>query len=391
MFYPIRKKLNFQKNKIMWKRMILMLVIVGLVAGGLAFYKYREIQKNIAMNASFVPPPVTVTSATATLETWQDAIHSVGQFSSYRGVTVSAEEEGKIVHLPIESGILVKEGELIAQQDVNVEEAQIRSAVAKAELALATLNRLQKMKGTGAVAQKELDDADAELKTATADAEALKATIERKTIRAPFSGRVGIRQAQLGQYLAKGNPIILLQTLDPIYADFTVPQQNIALIKIGQTVAIRVDAFKDKMFEAKITAISPEVNQTSRTVQIQATLDNKDESLRPGMFATVSAVINKENKYISIPSTAINHAPYGNSVYIIENLKAPDGSEYLGVRQEYVITGPNRGDQVAILKGLKEGEQVVTSGLFKLQPSAAVTINNTIKPSNQAHPSPNDT
>ncbi len=375
----------------MWKWMILMLVVVGLLVGSLGYYKYSEIQKGIAKNASFVPPPVTVTSSTATLEPWQKAVHSVGQLSSYRGVTVSAEEEGKIVNLPVESGTLIKQGELISQQDVSVEEAQIKSAVARAELAVASLNRLQKMSGTGAVAQKELDDADAELKRAAADAEALKATIERKTIRAPFTGKAGIRQAQLGQYLSKGNPIILLQTLDPIYVDFTVPQQNIELIQMNQTVVVQVDAFKGRQFQAKITAISPEINQTTRTVQIQATLENKDESLRPGMFATVSAVMNTSEKYITLPATAINHAPYGNSVFIIENLKTPDGKEYLGVRQEFVQTGPTRGDQIAILKGVKEGEQVVTSGLFKLQPGAGVTVNNTITPSNQANPSPADT
>jgi membrane fusion protein, multidrug efflux system len=375
----------------MWKWMIFMLAVVFSVAFGLGYYKYHQIQTAMAMNASFRPPAVTVTSATASLETWQESINSVGQFSSYQGVHVSAEEEGKIILLPVESGTLVQTGDLLAQQDVAVEEAQIKSSVARAELAVASLNRLQKMSGTGAVAQKELDDADAELKTATAEAEALKATIERKTIRAPFTGRVGIRQAQLGQYLSKGDPLILLQALNPIYLDFSVPQQSIALISTGQSVQVRVDAFKDQVFDAKITAISPEINLTTRTIQIQATMENKDETLRPGMFATVSTLLKKEEKHITLPSTAINHAPYGNSVFIIGNLKDPQGKEYLGVRQEFVQTGPTRGDQVAILKGVKEGEEVVTSGLFKLQPNAEVKVDNTIMPANQSNPNPADT
>jgi membrane fusion protein, multidrug efflux system len=375
----------------MWKWMILMLVTLGLLIAGLGFYKYSQIQQSIALNSSYRPPPVTVTSAKASLETWQDAIHSVGQFSSYRGVTVSAEEEGKLITMPVQSGSAVKEGDLIAQQDVAVEEAQIKSLMAKAELAVTTLNRLQQMSGTGAVAQKELDDAEAQLKATAADAEELKNTIERKTIRAPFNGRLGIRQAQVGQYLSKANPIILLQTLDPIYIDFTVPQQNISVVKEGQTIVVQVDAFPGKQFTAKISAISPEVNQTTRTIQIQATLENKDETLRPGMYATVSALVNKQDKYITIPSTAINHAPYGNSVFVIENLKDPKGNDYLGVRQEFVKTGATRGDQIAILKGLKEDEQVVTAGLFKLQPGAAVKVDNTITPSNKANPNPADT
>lgn len=372
----------------MIKRFFLMFLAFAAFAGGIGYYKYAQIRT--AMSTPYVPPPIAVTSIKATEEVWQSSMETVGSFSPVQGVTVSAEEPGKIVKLGFESGQKVNKDDLLVQLDVSVEEAQLKVAMAKTELAQANADRIRKMKGTGSVAGKEVDDAESQLKQATAEAESLNATIQRKTIRAPFSGTTGIRQAQLGQYLEAGDPVVSLQTLNPIYVNFALPQQDLSRIGIGQTVQVALDAYPNQKFEGKITAINPEVNDVSRTVGIQATFENKDSHLRPGMFARLAALEKKTDKFVTLPATAINRAPYGDSVYIIETMKDPSGKEFLGVRQQAVKVGAVRGDQIAVLEGLKEGEEVVTSGLFKLRPGASVTINNEVMPANSATPKPAD-
>jgi membrane fusion protein (multidrug efflux system) len=268
--------------------------------------------------------------------------------------------------------------------------AQLESAQAAAELAQANLQRINSLQGTGALAEREVDDSASQAKQTKAEVSRLKAVIERKTIRAPFTGRTGIREVNLGKYLSAGAAVVALQTLDPIYVDFSLPQQDIGNISAGQTVKVSVDAFPGKPMEGKITAINPQVDDATRNIRLQATLDNKDEKLRPGMYARVSVVLESADKFITVPGTAINRAPYGDTIYVIENMKDAKGKEYLGVRQQAIKTGPTRGDQVAVVEGLKGGEEIVTSGLFKLRPAAAVLINNEIMPGNKSAPKPAD-
>jgi membrane fusion protein (multidrug efflux system) len=371
-------------------RFILALTIFIGVVGGLGFIKYQQIQAGIAIGASFQPPPETVTSITAREEAWQETLVTVGAFTPVQGVTVSAEEEGKITGILFESGTKVEKGAVLVQLDVSVEEAELKAAVARSENALVQLRRLQGLQGTGALAQKELDDADTEWRQATAEGERLRAVIDRKTIRAPFGGSTGIRQVQLGQYLSKGDPIVNLQSLSPIYIEFNIPQQRLALLNPGQRVELFVDAYPGETFAGTITTISPQLDTATRNLQLQATVANADERLRPGMFARVHVLVGGQTPRITVPATAVNSAPFGDSVFILEKMTDAAGQEYLGVRQQFVRVGPARGDQVAILEGLQAGEEVATSGLFKLRPNAAVKIDNSITPGNSATPKPND-
>jgi membrane fusion protein, multidrug efflux system len=373
----------------MFKRALIVFTIFFAVVGVIGFYKYNQIQAAIAQNANFAPPPETVTSVNAALASWPQSLDTTASFSAYQGVTLSAEEPGKISRIQFESGQKVEAGSVLVQLDTSVEEAQLKSAAAKAELAMANAARVRKLRGTGALADREIDDAEAQVDQTAADMQALMATIDRKTIKAPFSGILGIRQVDLGQYLQAGNAIVVLQTLNPIYVDFSLPQQALSVLRVGQEVGATVEGFSEP-FPGKINAINPLVDTATRTVKIQATLDNAREALRPGMYGRVQVVVGPPQTYITIPSTCINHAPYGDSVYIIETIKNPQGMEYLGVRQQFVKVGPARGDQVAILEGLKEGQQIASSGLFKLREGTAVVVNNEITPSNNPQPAPKD-
>jgi len=374
----------------MVKRFAIMLVGFILVVGALGYYKYTQIMAGMAKGASFVPPPDAVTTARAAEETWQNTINSVGTFAPVQGVTVGAEESGKVVAIAFESGQPVKKGDLLVQLDVSVEKAQLAVSEAKAELAKTNLERYQKLAGSGAIAQSDMDNVQSQLKQAQAEADSLQATIDRRTIRAPFSGRTGIRQVQLGQYLSAGNPVVTLQTLDPIYLNFSLPQQELSRIHAGQVVNVEVDSFPAEVFEGKISAINSELDASTRNVDVQATLANAGEKLRSGMFAKVSVQLEESQKVITLPSTAINRAPYFDSVYVIEQMKDPQGKSYLGARQQLVKLGPTRGDQIAVLSGVKAGEEVATSGLFKLRPGGAVKINNDVMPENKVQPKPRD-
>lgn len=373
----------------MFKRALLVFTVFFVVVGVIGFYKYNQVQAAIAQNAGFAPPPETVTSATATVSPWPQTLGATASFAAYQGVMVSAEEPGKIGAILFESGQKVKTGDILVQLDTSVEEAQLKSAAAKAELAMANATRVRKLRGTGALADREIDDTEAQVDQTSADMQALLATIERKTIKAPFPGILGIRQVDLGQYLQAGTPVVILQTLDPIYVDFSLPQQALSALRVGQEVEATVEGFSAP-FPGKINVINPLVDTATRTVKIQATLANKQEQLRPGMFGRVQVVVAEPQNLITIPTTCINHAPYGDSVFVIETIKNPQGVEYLGVRQQFVKIGSARGDQIAILEGLKEGEQVVSSGLFKLREGSAVLINNDISPSNNPSPQPKD-
>jgi membrane fusion protein (multidrug efflux system) len=367
------------------------LMIVGAVILVLAFIKYRQVSKAIAEHANFAPPPETVTSVTTTESTWPRTLYAVGGLSPEQGVTISAEEPGKVVRVGFESGSAVKVGDPLVELDTTVEEAKLKAAEAKAEWAQRSLGRAQRLRSTSAVSQEQVDDALSQSRQAEAEAQSLRALIAKKKITAPFAGRTGIRQVNVGQYLAAGTPIVPLHSLDPMHVDFTLPQQDVAELAVGQEARIKIDAFPDREFIGKLSAINPQVDPVTRNVAVQATVANPNEELRPGMFATITVVLPITDKVIAIPATSIQYAPYGDTVYVIDSMKDPAGKEFRGVRQQVVRVGRRQGEQIAILEGIKPGEEIVTSGVFKLHPGAAVNVNNAFAPGNSLEPKPADT
>jgi membrane fusion protein, multidrug efflux system len=284
----------------------------------------------------------------------------------------------------------VREGDLLVQLDTRQEQAQLAAAQAQNDLAKISLDRLTGLRQKGIAAQAEWDNADAVRKQAEARIGEIRATIARKTIRAPFSGILGIRQVNLGQYLQSGSPIVPLQALDPIYVNFSVPQQEAVLLTPGNTVRVTAEGAK-RDATGKITAADSVIDTATRNVQIQATFANRDGWLKPGMFVTTSVALGSASHVIPVPASAVNYAPYGDSVYIVETMKDPKGGpEYKGVRQQFVKLGPGKGDQVAIVSGVKPGEEIVTSGVFKLRQGAPVQVNNSTLPGNNPAAKPED-
>jgi membrane fusion protein, multidrug efflux system len=367
------------------KRVIL--VVLGLVAVVvfLTAMKALQIKAMIQHGKEFVPPPATVTEIAVSPEVWKGSLSSVGTLTPVDGVTVSAELAGKVVKIAFESGSSVRKGDVLIRQDTSSEEAQLPGLEAAAELARLNRERAERMVEEKIISRADHDAAIASYDQAKAQVDAIRTTIAKKIIRAPFSGRLGVRQANLGQMLREGDPIVSLESLDPIYADFSLPQQQLAQIKAGQSVTIACDALPGKNVEGKITAISPLVDSDTRNIKIEATLANHDEALRPGMFVQVSVNLSTEQQVQVIPSTAVLYAPYSDSVFVIEKDQSGKGSV---VRQQFVRVGEKRGDLVAIASGLKPGEKVVSTGVFKLRNGQPIVIDNSLAPPFQQSPSP---
>jgi membrane fusion protein (multidrug efflux system) len=360
-----------------------------LVAGPLALVKGTQFKTMMAAGTNMVMPPTVVTAATAKEESWPNSLSSTGTLEAVRGVTVAAETPGKVVKIAFESGALVKEGDLLVQLDTSIEEAQLRAAEATAALAEANLNRAKELRQNNTNSPAELDAVSAQSKQAIAQAEGIRAVIAKKTIRAPFTGRLGLRAIDLGQILREGDAITTLQTLDPIYANFSLPQQRLPQIALGHTVRITSDAAPDHVFEGKITAISPVIDIVTRNIRVQATLANAEEKLRAGMFATVDVVLPTETRALAIPVTAVLYAPYGDTVFVIEEKKdQATGKVQQVIRQQFVRLGQARGDFVSVVDGLKPGDQIVSSGVFKLRPGMSVTIDNKLAPDAKLAPNP---
>ncbi len=360
-----------------------LLLIVGLLGG----IKGMQIAALIASGANASMPPEVVTTIAVTEDRWEPTLKAVGSLTAVQGVTVAAESPGKVVGIHFEPGATVQAGDLLLQQDTSIEEAMLRSAEASMALAKVNLARAQELIGKATIAQSELDAADAQFKQALAQADNVRATIAKKTIRAPFSGRLGIRLVNLGQTLKEGEAIVSLQTLDPIFINFTLPQQELARLQLALTVRVTSDAAPGQVFEGKITAINPEVDAATRNVRVQATLANPSAVLRPGMFASVAVVLPTNDAVLAIPATAVLYAPYGDSVFVVEDAKEGSGKV---VRQQFVRLGVTRGDFVAVKSGLKAGETVVTTGVFKLRNGSAVAPDNTLSPDFKLDPKPND-
>ncbi|HVU18675.1 MAG TPA: efflux RND transporter periplasmic adaptor subunit [Candidatus Didemnitutus sp.] len=370
----------------MAKKIILSVVIVVVVVGGLVFLKLQQFSAMGEAAKHQVMPPTVVTAAPAKADTWENTITATGTVVTVEGVTISAELGGKIVGINFESGAQVKEGDLLVQLDVTVEEAQLRAAEANATWAKVNLERSTDLLAKNAVSKSDYDLVDAQAKQADAQVDNLRSVIAKKTIRAPFNGRLGLRQVNLGQILKEGDPIVSLQTLDPIYVNFSVPQQQLALVKTGSVIRVTTDSANGEHFEGKVTAVNPDVDPVTRNVRVQGTLANPKEILHPGMFANVEVVLADVSHVLAVPTTAILYAPFGDSVFIVEK---KDGADVL--RQQFIQVGDARGDFVDVTRGLKEGETVVTSGVFKLQSGIPVKIDNTLAPNAQMAPKPKDT
>lgn len=336
-------------------------------------------------------PPTVVTTAVASEQTWIPTITVVGSLSAVQGVTLAAEMDGKVVKIAFESGAAVKAGDVLLQLNVASEEAQLRAAEAAANLAKISRDRSQELLTNRTVAQSEYDSSDAQYKQAVAQADNIRSIIEKKTVRAPFSGRTGIRMVNLGQIVKAGDAVVSLQALDPIYVDFFVPQQSVGQITSGLSVEVQTDALPGQTGTAKITAVNPDVDPVSRNVRVQATLANPTERLRPGMFTTVNVLLPSQQKVLVIPATAILYAPYGDSVFVVEAGKDPaSGQPAKTIRQQFIRLGDKRGDFVAVMMGLKPGDEVVSTGAFKLRSGMPVVVNNALSPQFQLNPKPGD-
>lgn len=360
------------------------LVVVGLLAGT----KVLQISTLIKLKKTAILPPEVVTSYQAKEQQWESLVTAVGSLEAVQGVTITAEVTGKITTIAFEPGTKVKAGDLLVQQDIAAETAQLRAAEAVVDLARITLERSKKMLATKVVAESNYDNAEASLKQALAQADAIRAAIAKKTIRAPFSGRLGIRQVNIGQIIKEAQAIVSLQALDPIYANFLVPQQQLPLLRLGYPVRITSDGLPPgRVLEGTITAINPDVDTTSRNIRIQATVANGQEELRPGMFAQVSVVLPERKAVLTVPATAVLYAPYSDSVFLVEEAKEGGGKV---VHQQFVRLGERRGDFVAVTSGLKAEQTVVSTGVFKLRNGLGVVIDNTLAPEFKLAPQPKD-
>jgi membrane fusion protein (multidrug efflux system) len=373
----------------MAKRMILMLLATVAVLAGLGFLKFRQIQTAVQA-ASFQPPPESVTSIVAKQESWASTMGVIGTMEAVQGVMISADLPGTVAKINFASGQSVKAGEVIAELDTRQERSQLASLEAQRDLAGLNYGRMQQLVKDGVISKMDYDRATADQRQTSANVGEIKAMIDRKTIRAPFSGVLGIRKVNLGQYLAAGNPIVQLQALNPIYVNFGVPQQEVGQLKIGRGLHVTTENLTGQVFSGKVTAFDSVVDESTRNIQVQATLPNPQGKLKPGMFVQVQVGVGADRPIISVPASAINYAPYGDSVFIITDMKDPKGNTYRGVRQQFVKVEGSRGDQVAIVSGVKPGDEIVTSGVFKLRNGAAVQVNNKVQPGNNPAPKPED-
>ena len=374
----------------MAKRMILMLALMAALLAGLGFVKFRQIQAAGAQNANFQPPPEAVTTTVAQRETWPSTLNVIGTATAIQGVTVGADLPGTVARITFESGKPVHAGDVLVELDTRQERAQLSAAEAQRDLARINFGRAQELVKQGVLARTEYDNTSAQQKATEAQVGEIRATIERKTVRAPFSGVLGIRQVNLGQYLAAGQAIVPLQSLNPIYVNFGVPQQTSAQVRGGRTLRVTSDDLPGAEFTGRVTAVDSVINEATRNIQVQATLSNPNGKLRPGMFVQVQLVLGASRQAIALPASAINYAPYGDSVFVVTNLTDPKGKTYRGVRQQFVKVEGSRGDQVAVVSGVNAGDEVVTSGVFKLRNGAAVQVNNKVQPPNNPKPKPED-
>jgi membrane fusion protein (multidrug efflux system) len=377
--------------KPMAKRTLALSAAVILVVAGIAAIKMRSIHALQARMAMMKIPPATVSTVTAALADWQHHLHAVGSLAAVQGVTVSNQIEGAVAIVSFESGQRVQAGDLLVQQDISADTAQLRGFEAQAELARLTLVRAKELRAKETNSQADLDSAEAQFKAAVAAADNERAIIAKKTIRAPFSGILGIRQVNIGQFLPAGGSIVSLQALDPIYANFSLPQQDLGVLRAGQTVRMTVDAYPGAVFEGKVNALESRVDDASRNILVEATYANADARLVPGMYASVDVVLPGADHLVTLPESAIVYNPYGNAVYVVERSRSGSGEESLVARQHFVTLGDTRGDQVSVVKGVKPGDEVVTAGQLKLHNGSPIVVNNSVQAPSDPAPTPPNT
>lgn len=350
------------------------LLVMLLCTVALGLFKFIQIMRA----PRFAPPPQVVTTAVVGTTSWRDTFDTVGSFAAVKGATLTTQESGNVVRVGFESGAKVTEGQVLLELDRSVEEANLRGAQARLELARQNLARAQMLKSQSALSAANFEDAQARATQAEADVQSIRGIIERKTILAPFAGRAGIRAVNVSQYVVAGTPLVPLYSVDPIHFNFTVPQQIApALRNASEHVVISVDAFPGRTFEGTVTAVNPNINEVTRSVDVQATIINSAEELLPGMFGEVRLDIGAPRDVVAVPVSAIQYAPYGNSVYVIERGTPEQAGSLPTVRQQIVQLGPKRGDFVSVTEGLKAGDEVATSGGFKLRPGDRVAISQT--------------
>jgi len=373
----------------MAKRLILMLVVVAALLTGLGFLKFKQVQSAMAAGA-YTPPPEAVTSVVVKREQWPSTTSVIGTMEAVHGVVVSADLPGTVAKINFDSGKAVREGDILVELDTRQERAQLAALEAQRDLAKINYGRNEQLVKEGVISRSEYDTTSAQQKQTEANVGEIRATIERKIIRAPFTGVLGIRKINLGQYLSAGSAIVQLQSLNPIYVDFGLPQQALTQVHVGRSLRVTSDDLPGKAFTGRVTALDSVVDQTTRNVQVQATLPNAEGKLHPGMFVQVAVVQGENRSVISLPASAISYAPYGDSVFVITDLQDKQGKTYRGVKQQFVKLEGSRGDQVAVISGLNPGDEVVTSGVFKLRNGAAVQVNNKVQPGNNPAPKPED-
>lgn len=374
------------------RRMIIMLCGVFLLLGLIfAFNQFKMFMLKYFITGMGLPPATVSTMVVATSE-WQPKLTSVGNVRAFRGVELSTEIGGSVLTVPIKSGQDVKEGDLLIKLNDASDVAQLKSLKAMADLAKVINERDSQQLAIQAISKNVFDTSAADAKSKLAQVESQTALVAKKNLKAPFSGRVGIVSINPGQYVNSGDKLLTLQTLDPIFVDFNLPQNNAEQILVGQEVVVTTDAFKDASFTGKITAVSPKVDTNTRNIQVEAKLANPDKKVLPGMFANVNIKVGEQVKLLTLPQTAVTYNPYGSTVFVAKptGKKDKQGKPVLEAQQVFVTTGATRGDQVAILKGIEEGATVVTSGQLKLKNGTPLLINNTVQPANSPDPKPQE-
>ncbi len=383
---PVSTKPKVRSGRRAW-----VLAIAGLIALVILLVGVKALQIVKMASTPMVMPATTVSSATVKEEDWAPVLSAVGSVSAVQGTIIAAELGGVISDIKFENGGVAKKGDVIMKLDASQEEALLRSAEAEAELARTDLERTQGLASQKVVSKAELDAAESKFRRLTAIVDQMRSSIRKKTLVAPFDGQLGIRQVNVGQMINPGQQVVALTSLDPVYVDFALPQQHLGKLSHGLEVRVTTDALPSRVFPGKLTAVNSMVDTATRNVSVQATLENPDHALRPGMFAKAEVVLPEKSPALIIPGSAVSYAPFGDSVFVIEKKKdEKTGKESQAIRQQFVRVGESRGDFVSITQGLKAGEIVVSTGVFKLRNGMAVTISNELAPKPQTNPTPGD-
>lgn len=364
----------------MFKRMMIVIIILLIIFGAIFGLKYQQITEGMAAFANYSPPPVTVSANKAKTQNWQPYLNSIGTLTAVNGVEVSTEVGGTIKEILFKSGEEVSQGQILIKIDDQVEQADLKRFEAQLKLAKINYERDRTLLAKRAIPQTTFDRSKATLEEAVASVESTKAVIAKKTIRAPFNGKIGIRMVDLGEYVSPGTPIATLQDTNPLYVDFNLPEQDFPKLAIDQTVEFTVEAHNKDVFRGKLIAINSKVNEETRNLLVRASVSNEQDKLLPGMFANLRVLLPTTKPVITVPLTAITYSLYGDSVFLIkEEGKAEDGNPLLTVTRHYVKTGEERNGEVAVLSGLEAGAQVVTSGQLKLNNGTRIIINNDVE------------